>query len=79
METAEVERLRRHLRAFSGKVDDPESFATLVGLAEEFDALLAERARDMATAGPRPYTWQEIARPLGISKQAAWRKYTAKR
>jgi hypothetical protein len=76
MEQREVERLRRHLRAFAAKADDPEAFAVLVGLSDEFKTLLAERARSITTHGnPRPYTWAQIARPLGITSQGAHKRY----
>jgi hypothetical protein len=76
MEQREVDRLRRHLRAFADKTDDPETFAILVGLAAEFDELLGEAARKLAATGtPKPYTWREIAAPLGVSRQAAHKRW----
>jgi hypothetical protein len=76
MEQREVDRVRRHLRAFSAMADDPESFAELAGLVAEFEALIAERARAMTTIGnPKPYTWAELAAPLGITRQAAHKRY----
>jgi hypothetical protein len=76
MEQREIDRLRRHLRTFAAKADDPEAFAVLAGLSAEFETLLAERARAMTTTGsPKPYTWAELAGPLAISRQAAHKRY----
>lgn len=58
--------------------NDPEGFADIAGLAAEFEAILAGQARRLTSEGSRPYTWQEIARPLGISRQAAHKRYAAR-
>lgn len=75
MEPQEIERLRRHLRAITAKADDPDSFAEIAALEDEFHEILAERARHLTTQGARPYSWQELSRPLGITRQAAHKRY----
>ncbi len=75
IEKRTVERLRRELRAITGHADDPEAFAEIEALAAEWAEMRAERARALTTEGDRPYSWAEIARPLSITRQAAWKRY----
>lgn len=76
MEQAQAGRLRRELRAAVAKVDDPEAVAAVQDLADEFQRLIGARVRSLTTEGtPRPYSWADIARPLGITRQAAHKRY----
>jgi hypothetical protein len=67
---------RRILRAYARRVaaGDVEGLASLVTLSAELDAMLR-----LAVAGlrakPYSYSWDEIARRLGVSKQAAQQRY----
>ena len=80
MEHAQTERLRRELRAVVARIDDPEAVAQVQALADEFQNLTAARVRVLTTEGtPRPYSWADIARPLGITRQACWKRYARKR
>lgn len=71
----EVEALRRLLRDVTKRAEDPDSFAELCGLQAQFEQILAARARHLVSAGDRPYSWAELSRPLGITRQAAWKRY----
>jgi hypothetical protein len=68
---------RRILRAYSRRVADKdiEALAGLVALRDEVD-----RAVVQAVSGLHgdPYSWTEIARVLGITRQAAQQKYGPK-
>lgn len=80
MESSHAERLRRELRVIIGLTDDPEAVAVVQGLAEEFQQMIAERVRVLTTEGtPRSYSWADIAQPLGITRQAAWKRYAARK
>ncbi|SDT38135.1 hypothetical protein [Actinoplanes derwentensis] len=76
-ETAEFDAFaRRILRAYSRRVaaGDVEALASLSTLAVELDVVTR-----LAVAGlrakPYSYSWDEIARRLGVSKQAAQQRY----
>lgn len=76
-ETAEFDAFaRRILRAYSRRVaaGDVEALASLTALSAELDAVTR-----LAVAGlrakPYSYSWDEIARRLGVSKQAAQQRY----
>ncbi|WP_309238702.1 hypothetical protein [Actinoplanes aureus] len=67
---------RRILRAYARRVaaGDVEALAPLAALSAEVDAVVR-----LAVAGlrrnPYSYSWDEIARRLGVSKQAAQQRY----
>lgn len=67
--------VRRILRAMGRRCaqSDPEDLADLLALRAEVD-----KAVDLAVAGMRERgtSWTEIARPLGISRQAARQRWT---
>jgi hypothetical protein len=76
-ETAEFDAFaRRILRAYARRVadGDVEALASLTALSTEVDAVVR-----LAVAGlrhkPYSYSWDEIARRLGVSKQAAQQRY----
>jgi hypothetical protein len=80
IEQPEVDRLRRELRAFTAKANDPEGLAATERLAAEFAEMRAFQARKLTSEGdPRPHTWAEIGRPLGITRQAAHKRYAARK
>ena len=76
-ETADFDAFaRRILRAYARRVaaGDVEALASLTALTAELDAVVR-----LAVAGlrakPYSYSWDEIARRLGVSKQAAQQRY----
>ncbi len=77
VETAQFDAFaRRIIRAYGRRVaaGDVEALASMVTLSAEVDAMLR-----LAVAGlrakPYSYSWDEIARRLGVSKQAAQQRY----
>lgn len=75
LEPQRITRTQRELRSLIRDVgeDDPEAFASLVSLA----AWLSREGLPMAAERQlaRGYSWTEIARPLGVSRQAARQRY----
>lgn len=61
---------RRIIRAHARRVaaGDVEALADLVALAAQIDDAIGEAVNGLHTFG---YSWAEIARPLGVTKQAA--------
>jgi len=66
--------VRRIMRAYGRRVADRdiEGLAGLAGLRTELDAQIAETAKALQAQG---YSWAEIGRTLGVSKQAAQQRY----
>jgi hypothetical protein len=66
--------------------DDPETFAFFVRLLDTTRERLRESAASLR--GPLPvggdgrtvrgFSWEDIARPLGVSKQAAMKRFGAR-
>lgn len=77
-DTAERTRWQRNAQAMvnSAAGGDPEAFAALVELA---DWLSTEGLRE-AAAGLQDngYSWADIARPLGVSRQGAYLRFRAR-
>lgn len=77
LEPERLTRAQRELRALVREVgsNDPEALAELVGLAEwlRHEGLPAAAGEQVA----RGYSWADVARPLGISRQAAWARFGA--
>lgn len=68
---------KRILRAHSRRVGeeaDIEALADLVALSSCIDDAIAAAVRGLRKANP-PYSWTEIGRVLGISKQAAQQRW----
>lgn len=74
VETAEYAGMvRRVLRAMGRRAsDDVDALAELVALRAELDRVADQAARDCHAAG---YSWTEIARALGVSRQAARQRF----
>lgn len=51
---------------------DPEDLARWVALRNELDDAIGDAVRAQQAAG---FSWAEIARPLGITKQAAFKRW----
>lgn len=68
--------VRRVIRAHGRRVADadPEDLAELVAMHQVLDEAIAE-----AIAGQREtgFTWSEIGKSLGMTRQAAWLRFKA--
>lgn len=69
---------RRIMRAYGRRVADLdiEGLKGLVDLRTELDAQIRDSAQTLQAAG---YSWAEIGRVLGVSKQAAQQRFGAKK
>jgi len=69
--------VRRIMRAYGRRVADRdiEGLKGLATLRTELDAQIAETAQALQTQG---YSWAEIGRVLGVSKQAAQQRFGKK-
>ena len=67
---------RRILRACGRRVadGDVEGLAALVALRSELDGAIASAVRGLRQA-PWSYSWSEVARVLGTTRQAAQQRY----
>lgn len=79
IESRDIQRFRRELRALVAKADDPEGFAMATILAEELDDALAVKANQLREANPDNgipgYSWADLARPMGVTRQAVQQRY----
>jgi hypothetical protein len=66
--------VRRMLRAYGRRVADRdvEALTELVGMRAELEAAVQVAVDGLRASG---YSWAEVARPLGISRQAAQQRY----
>ena len=66
--------LRRVLRAYSRRVGagDIEAVAEMTDLARQLDDIIQDAITSLREHG---YSWADIARPLGISRQAAQQRW----
>ncbi|WP_067476428.1 hypothetical protein [Actinomadura hibisca] len=66
--------VQRVLRAYSRRIasGDVESLALLANLATDLDTALHQAVTGLRAYG---YSWAEIARPLGITRQAAQQRW----
>lgn len=74
LEPSDVKRFTRELNFMLKRAgeDDPEAFAIIVGLVDDARARLSTSAETMREAG---YSWQDIARPLGVTRSAAFQRF----
>lgn len=65
---------RRILRAYGRRVADRdiESLAGLAGLRDDVDVVIRQTVAGLLEAG---YSWADIGRQLGMTRQGAFRKY----
>lgn len=70
--------VRRIMRAYGRRVADLdiEGLRGLADLRAELDAQITESAQTLQAQG---YSWAEIGRVLGVSKQAAQQRFGAKK
>lgn len=76
-DTEYVAMLRRMIRAAGRRFanSDPDGLALFCSLKDELEAELSNAALQLSAT----YSWSEIARPLGVSKQAVFKKYSSSR
>jgi hypothetical protein len=69
--------LRRMLRAGARRIADadPEDLAEMVALRAELDEAITKAVQGMHDNG---FSWAEIAAPLGISRVAAFKRWSKK-
>lgn len=71
-EPEQVKSYRRQLGAMAQRADDPEALHELAQLAAELDALVRLRAHALHGEG---YSWADLGRPAGITRQGALRRW----
>ncbi|WP_327586398.1 hypothetical protein OHA25_04860 [Nonomuraea sp. NBC_00507] len=66
--------LRRVIRAYGRRIatGDIEALTDAIALAQELDTTIAQAVAGLRACG---YSWTEIARPLGITRQAAQQRW----
>jgi hypothetical protein len=66
--------IRRVLRAYSRRIaaGDIEAIAAMTTLASQLDDAITDAITSLRTAG---YSWADIARPLGVTRQAAQQRW----
>lgn len=66
--------VRRAIRALGHRVAsaDPDALVDLVSLRDEVDDAISTAVTGLRTAG---YSWSAIAAPLGMTKQAAYKRW----
>lgn len=69
--------VRRSLRALGRRLDssDPENLSCLISLSSDLDALLRSSVSSMRKQG---YSWDHIGSSLGVSRQAAFKRFGSK-
>lgn len=73
MEPEQVKRFEREGTALARKAgDDPEALAQAVTIIGNMEEQLKVAVINLQVQG---FTWTDIAKALGVSKQSAWRKY----
>jgi hypothetical protein len=65
---------RRVLRAYARRVadGDVEALTLMLGLSAEIDIAISQAVSGLRGFG---YSWAEIGSRLGITRQAAWRRW----
>jgi hypothetical protein len=58
--------------AITAKADDPDALAIIVGLQDEFGAIIRMQARKLNGEG---YSWRDLSAPLGLTRQSAHTRY----
>lgn len=81
IEPKTVERFRSTIRSIARHADDPEGFAQAVELLDELERLLADRLDDLRAGthlapGSNGYSWAELARPSGLTRQGFTQRWT---
>jgi hypothetical protein len=66
--------IRRVIRAYARRIasGDIEALADMTTLAGDLDHAITEAVTGLRACG---YSWAEIARPLGVSRQAAQQRW----
>jgi hypothetical protein len=74
LEPARRTRALRELRSLCAEVgqNDPEAFSELVGILAAFEGMVKLAAHEQNTRG---YSWADLARPLGVTRSAAYQRF----
>jgi hypothetical protein len=66
--------VRRVLRAYSRRIaaGDIEAIAAMTALAAQLDTAITDAITSLRAFG---YSWADIARPLGVTRQAAQQRW----
>ena len=67
--------VKRIIRAYGRRVasSDPEALAALVALRAELDDAIDQGVTGLRAGG---YSWTQIATPMGMTKQAAFKRWS---
>ena len=79
IEPETVQRFTRELRAlvaYAGDHGDPEAFAQAIQMLDEAQLGLYDAAESLNKQG---YSWEDIGRALGISRQATHKRFVKNR
>jgi hypothetical protein len=70
--------VRRIVRAYGRRIadSDPDDLALILSVRAELDEAIAVAVAGMREAG---FSWAEIARPLGMTRQAAQQRWGRER
>lgn len=74
IEPRDLRRLRWYATALAGSIDDPDALAQVVAIQGTLDREITWRVRELVAGG---FSWDDIARALGCTRQTAWRKYSS--
>src|SRR5262245_23337154 len=68
---------KRSMRALARQVDDPEALAQVAEIAEYLDEMVLAAARRLLDKTDRSmgYSYTDLGRALGITRQAARKRY----
>jgi DNA invertase Pin-like site-specific DNA recombinase len=73
MEPEQVKRFEREGRALvNAACDDPEALAQAVVIMRNMQDQLHQAVIELQAQG---FSWTDIAKALGITRQSAWKKY----
>lgn len=68
--------VRRCIRAFRRRVGegDIDGLADLKAMRDELDQAISDAVTDLRML-PKPYSWDELGRALGVTRQGAIKRY----
>lgn len=72
IEPRDLRRLQWYAKALAGSIDDPDALGQVVAIQDQLAELVAERVRQLVAT---EYSWDDIARGVGLTRQTVWRKY----
>lgn len=66
---------KRNMKALARQIDDPEALAQVMEIQEELDRQMTEAVSRLLDEG---YSYTDLARPTGITRQAMRQRWAAK-